>query len=199
MRMHTFVVNVMASTFALGAIIAPSLAAAQWHGGVGHGGGAHGTTGFRGGGHGGGFRVGGGGLHGQGYYPRGAYRGGGYGAGYGLGAGVAGLAAGALIGGAIASQNQGYPVQTYSGYSNPGYVYSDAAAVPNDTADAVAYCQRTYRSYDPSRGSCLGYDASGTLALDGARLGSAAIESAARGATRPTKWAASRPPLTGTG
>src|SRR5580693_8423085 len=42
--------------------------------------------------------------------------------GYGVGAGVAAVAAGALIGGAIASQNQGYyPAATYPVYSDPGY------------------------------------------------------------------------------
>ena len=91
-------------------------------------------------------------------YQHGGYAGG-YGSGYGLGAGVAALATGALIGGAIANQNQGYyPAQTYSGYSDPSYVYGAAAPAPYDYGDAVAYCQRTYRSYDPARGSYLGYD-----------------------------------------
>jgi BA14K-like protein len=84
----------------------------------------------------------------------------GYGPGYGIGAGAAAVVTGALIGGAIASQNQGYyyPPQTYSGYSDPGYVYSDAAPAGYYNGDSVAYCEQTYRSYDPSTGSYLGYD-----------------------------------------
>jgi hypothetical protein len=88
------------------------------------------------------------------------------GPGYGFGAGVAAVAAGALIGGAIASQNQGYypaaPYPVYSDpgyvYSDPGYVYTDAAPVVYNNGDSVAYCQQTYRSYDPASGTYLGYD-----------------------------------------
>ena len=81
------------------------------------------------------------------------------GPGYGVGAGVAAVAAGALIGGAIASQNQGYyPTETYPVYSDPGYVYTDAAPVVYNSGDLVAYCEQTYRSYDPASGSYLGYD-----------------------------------------
>jgi hypothetical protein len=101
----------------------------------------------------------------------------GYGPGYGIGGSAAAVATGALIGGAIApqyqgyyyySQNQGYyypqnqdyysPAQTYSGYSDPGYVYSDAAPAAYSNGDSVAYCEQTYRSYDPASGSYLGYD-----------------------------------------
>ena len=92
----------------------------------------------------------------------------GYGPGYGIGAGAAAVATGALIGGAIATQNQGYyypqnqgyyyPAQTYSGYSDPGYVYSDAAPAAYNNGDSVTYCEQTYRSYDPASGSYLGYD-----------------------------------------
>ena len=79
--------------------------------------------------------------------------------GYGVGAGVAAVAAGALIGGAIASQNQGYyPAATYPVYSDPGYGYSDAAPVVYNNGDSVAYCEQTYRSYDPGSGTYLGYD-----------------------------------------
>jgi len=79
--------------------------------------------------------------------------------GYGIGAGVAAVAAGALIGGAIASQNQGYyPAETYPVYSDPGYGYSDAAPVVYNNGDSVAYCEQTYRSYDPGSGTYLGYD-----------------------------------------
>ncbi len=83
----------------------------------------------------------------------------GYG-GYGVGAGVAALATGALIGGAIASQNQGYYYgdQNYPGYSDPGYVYSNAGPVAYNNGNSVAYCELTFRSYDPTSGSYLGYD-----------------------------------------
>ena len=86
---------------------------------------------------------------------------GGYGHGYGgYGVGVGALATGALIGGAIASQNQGYYYgdQNYPGYSDPGYVYSNAGPVAYNNGGAVAYCEQTYRSYDPASGSYLGYD-----------------------------------------
>ena len=91
----------------------------------------------------------------------------GYGPGYGIGAGAAAVATGALIGGAIASQDQGYypanqgyyyPAQPSPGYSDPGYVYSDAPPVAYNNGDSVAYCERTYRSYNPATGSYLGYD-----------------------------------------
>ena len=96
--------------------------------------------------------------------------------GYGVGAGVAAVAAGALIGGAIASQNQGYyppqnqgyypaqnqgyyPAGPYPVYSDPGYGgYNDAGPVAYNEGDPVAYCERTYRSYDPASGTYLGYD-----------------------------------------
>ncbi len=87
---------------------------------------------------------------------------------YGIGVGAAAVATGALIGGAIASQNQGYyypdqnylgyPDQNYPDYSNPGYVYSDAAPTAYNNGGSVAYCEQTYRSYDPASGSYLGYD-----------------------------------------
>jgi hypothetical protein len=56
-------------------------------------------------------------------------------------AGVAGLAAGALIAGAIASQAQAQP----------------AAPPPPGTVDpsVAAYCARKYRSYDPGTGTFL--------------------------------------------
>jgi hypothetical protein len=83
----------------------------------------------------------------------------GYG-GYGVGVGVAALATGALVGGAIANQNQGYYYgdQNYPGYSDPGYVYSNAGPVAYNNGGTVAYCEQTYRSYDPASGTYLGYD-----------------------------------------
>ena len=64
----------------------------------------------------------------------------GYG-GYGVGVGVGALATGALIGGAIASQNQGYYYgdQDYPGYSDPGYVYSNAGPVAYNNGASVEY------------------------------------------------------------
>jgi hypothetical protein len=78
----------------------------------------------------------------------------------GVGVGVGALATGALIGGAIASQNQGYYYgdQNYPGYSDPGYVYSNAGPVAYNNGGTVAYCEQTYRSYDPASGTYLGYD-----------------------------------------
>ena len=107
--------------------------------------------------------------HGSGrfqYHHRGYTRG--YGPGYGIGVGAAAVATGALIGGAIATQNQGYNYpdqnypgymnQYYPGYSSPGYVYSDASLAAYNNGDFVVYCEQTYRSYDPASGSYLGYD-----------------------------------------
>jgi len=97
-------------------------------------------------------------------YAHGYGRGHGNGVGVGLGVGAA-LATGAIIGGAL---NQGYyPAESYPVYSDQdaGPVYSDqgpaydeaGALVAND-GDSVAYCQQTYRSYDPASGTYLGYD-----------------------------------------
>jgi len=57
-------------------------------------------------------------------------------------AGVAGLAAGALIGGAIASQQAQAAAPTY--------------VVPDQSG--AAYCVQRFRSYDPASGTYLGYD-----------------------------------------
>jgi hypothetical protein len=51
----------------------------------------------------------------------------------------AGLAAGAIVGGALAAAPRGY--------------YG-----PGVTADDVAYCSQRYKSYDPASGTYLGYD-----------------------------------------
>ena len=58
-----------------------------------------------------------------------------------FGAGIAGFAAGAILGGALASQPR---------YYQPGYAYSPGPS--------VAWCERHYRSYDPRSGTYLGYD-----------------------------------------
>jgi hypothetical protein len=84
--------------------------------------------------------VGPGGYYGRPYYGR-YYR---RDRGGDVAAGIAGLATGALIGGAIASQAQPvYPA--YPAYGAPG-------------GDAVGYCSQRYRSYDPASGTFLGYD-----------------------------------------
>src|ERR1700676_3347101 len=121
-----------------------------------------------GGGGGGGFRAGGGGapvaqFNGGG----GGYRGG-YGGGYrhdhdgGRGF-IPGAVAGAVIGGAIASQSYGYA----PGYYAPGYYddqyYDDGGVVavapaPVGGDDAGAYCMQTYPSYDPQSGTYPGND-----------------------------------------
>ena len=89
-----------------------------------------------------------------------------YGGGYRRGGGgfVPGAVAGALIGGAIASQSYGY--YGGPGYYAPGYYddqyYDDSAVVAVAPApvggDDVAYCMQTYRSYDPASGTYLGFD-----------------------------------------
>jgi len=60
----------------------------------------------------------------------------------------AGLAAGALIGGAIAA-SQGP-------YYGPGYGYAPGPAYVE--GDAVSYCMQRFKSYDPRSGTYLGYD-----------------------------------------
>jgi hypothetical protein len=89
-----------------------------------------------------------------------------------------GIAAGLIVGGAIAaSQSWGgygyYDNYAYSpGYaysSGPGYAYSAGpgyayapgpgyATSYGDDGNDVAYCQQRFRSYDPSSGTYMGYD-----------------------------------------
>jgi hypothetical protein len=85
----------------------------------------------------------------------GGYRGGG-GGGF-----VPGVVAGAVIGGAIASQGYGYGPGYYApGYYDDQYYDDGAVAVaPGPVGDdGVAYCMQTYRSYDPRSGTYLGND-----------------------------------------
>lgn len=108
-------------------------------------------------------RPAGGNFHPGGGGPR--FSGGGYHRG-GIGPGVAAGVAGAVIGGAIASQ--GY--YGGSGYYAPGPGYyndqyyddgSGAVAVapgPGGDDDSTAYCMQTYRSYDPQSGTYMGND-----------------------------------------
>ncbi len=67
--------------------------------------------------------------------------------GNGVAAGIAGLAAGAIIGGAIASAQQ-------PAYAAPPPPY----AVASGGDDWIAYCSQRYRSFDPASGTYLGYD-----------------------------------------
>jgi len=94
---------------------------------------------------------------------------GGYAGGYrrhGGGGFIPGAIAGAVIGGAIASQSYGYGYGYGApGYYAPGYYddqYYDGGVVAVAPApvgdDAIAYCMQTYRSYDPASGTYLGYD-----------------------------------------
>lgn len=126
-----------------------------------------------------------GGWHG-GYYPRyGWYGHRGYDRGAAVAAGVAGLAAGAIIGSALSQPRYYYapppayyaPPQTYY-YAPPimrgpepndpslpapsGTVYSSAgypsAGLAPGSPDWNAYCASKYRSFDPASGTFLGYD-----------------------------------------
>lgn len=66
---------------------------------------------------------------------------------------IGGLAAGALLGGALAAPYY-YGPRYYYG---PAYPPPPAYYVP-PPGDAVAYCMQRYRSYDPGSGTFLGYD-----------------------------------------
>jgi BA14K-like protein len=84
--------------------------------------------------------------------------------GWGWGPGVAaGIIGGAVIGGMLANP-YGYGPGPYY-YAGPGPYYAAPVVVPGPVyapgpayRDAVAYCMRRYRSYDPSSGTFLGYD-----------------------------------------
>jgi hypothetical protein len=143
-------------------------AAAARGGGGGGGLGLKAAGGFNPGGAGG-FRPGGGAVAATPQVSGGAYRGG-YGGGGGgyyrqhRGGGfIPGAVAGAVVGGAIASQSYAY--SDTPGYYAPGYYdngyYDDStvAVAPAPTGDdSVGYCMQTYRSYDPASGTYLGYD-----------------------------------------
>jgi hypothetical protein len=75
------------------------------------------------------------GYNGRRYYGRGHY-----GPGWGVGAGLLG---GAIIGGILAAPY----------YGNGPYAYE-----PGYGGNAVAYCMRRFKSYDPGSGTYLGYD-----------------------------------------
>jgi hypothetical protein len=162
------------STAAVMALVLPMIAPTESFAQMGGGkpGAVGGGGGHRGGG-GGGFRGGGGGggqFHGGGAPgPRFSGGGGGYRGGYhggyrgGGGGFIPGAIAGAVIGGAIASQSYGYYggpgyYASSPGYYDQGYYDDSAVAVAPGGDDSVAYCQQTYRSYDLRSGTYLGYD-----------------------------------------
>jgi hypothetical protein len=95
----------------------------------------------------------------RGYGYRGGY-GGGYRRGWGgPGAVIGGLAAGAIIGVAIASSRPSY------GYYEPAPVYGAAPVYEDEVVvqgapggGDDAYCAQRFRSYDPGSGTYLGYD-----------------------------------------
>ncbi|MBP0616783.1 BA14K family protein [Jiella mangrovi] len=69
--------------------------------------------------------------------------------GYAIGAGVAGLAAGAIIGSELASAPRYYPAPVY-----PAPVYP----VAYDWHRHVAYCEAHHRYYDPRSNTYIGVD-----------------------------------------
>ena len=80
----------------------------------------------------------------------------------GFGAALGGFAAGALLGGALASRpyygNGYYVAPGYYDYGyDDGYAYEPPVVVGTDPS-AVAYCEKRFRSYDPASGTYLGYD-----------------------------------------
>lgn len=104
-------------------------------------------------------RVGGGGGGGyRGGYGGGGYRGGGGYYRHGGGAYIPGAVAGAIVGGAIASQGYyGGPGYYAPGYYDDGYAEDGVVAVAPG-GDDDSYCRQTYRSYDPRSGTYLGND-----------------------------------------
>lgn len=70
--------------------------------------------------------------------------------GGGGGAAIAGFAAGAILGGALAANRPYYGRPYYYGGS---YAYS-----PGYGGGAVQYCLSRFKSYDPRSGTYLGYD-----------------------------------------
>lgn len=68
---------------------------------------------------------------------------------HGWGAPLAGFAAGAIIGGALASQGP-YYYGPGPYYGPPAYAYAPGRS--------VAYCESRFKSYNPATGMYLGYD-----------------------------------------
>ncbi|SEQ85453.1 BA14K-like protein [Faunimonas pinastri] len=86
-------------------------------------------------------------------YGGGYYHHHGWGGGYAAGAGIAGFAAGTIIG----SQLAGGPVYAAPApvYAAPTVVYQSA---PSRSPAWYSYCSSRYRSFDPASGTFLGYD-----------------------------------------
>jgi hypothetical protein len=126
----------LGNSLALQDASAPAVQTVAWRGGVGHGG--WGGRGGWGGGRG----------------------------GWGWGGPAAGLAAGAIIGGAIAASQPygygyGYDYDYSPGYYSYGYApggYAPGGYVAAAPGGDVAYCEQRFRSYDPASGTYLGYD-----------------------------------------
>jgi hypothetical protein len=73
------------------------------------------------------------------------------------GAIIGGIAAGAIIGGAIANSNRGYYAPGYA--PAPGYYAPPPPAYyAPPPGDPVAYCMSRFRSYNPNTGTYVGYD-----------------------------------------
>src|SRR6478736_1837984 len=92
--------------------------------------------------------------HGGGGWNRGGYPGGyrpAYRRSYGWGPALGGLAAGAIIGGALAAQAAPPP------YYYGGPVYESAPVYEPSGPEDVAYCMQQFKSYDPASGTYLGY------------------------------------------
>lgn len=70
------------------------------------------------------------------------------------GAVAAGVIGGMILGGIIATQRPYYYGNPPYGYYPPGPIYQPYPM----GGDAVAYCMRRFRSYDPSSMTYLGYD-----------------------------------------
>jgi hypothetical protein len=70
-----------------------------------------------------------------------------------------GLAAGAVVGSALAA-NAYYDPYYYNnyGYYDDGYYDDSTVAVVPGGGDDAAYCAQRFRSYDPASGTYLGYD-----------------------------------------
>ena len=76
-------------------------------------------------------------------------------------AALGGLAAGAIVGGALASQGPYYSGNSYYGAPAPDYApgpYDNEEGSATAAQDPVAYCEARFRSYDPASGTYLGYD-----------------------------------------
>jgi hypothetical protein len=71
---------------------------------------------------------------------------------------IGGIAAGALIGGAIANANRPYYAPGYYAPPPPAYYAPPPPAYYAPPSDAVAYCMQRYRSYRPETGTFIGYD-----------------------------------------